>query len=186
MIYLIGGAARAGKTLITQRLWREKQVPYFCIDYFQSAIDQGAPELGIQAESHNLVRAPALWPRIEYLFRNIIEVEPDYTIEGDALWPRGASLMIQDYTARRIRAVFLGYAHTTPQRKLADIRANPGGVNDWIQRHDDTYILALAQEMIEFSEFLEAECPTLGLPYIDVSECFADRIEQAYQLLTDS
>jgi hypothetical protein len=70
MIYLIGGAARSGKTIITQRLWREQHVPYFCIDYFMSAIDQGAPELGIQAESPNLQRAPVLWPRIEYLFRN--------------------------------------------------------------------------------------------------------------------
>jgi hypothetical protein len=60
MIYLIGGAARSGKTIITHRLWREQHVPYFCIDYFISAIDQGAPELGIQAESPSLQRAPAM------------------------------------------------------------------------------------------------------------------------------
>jgi hypothetical protein len=143
MIYLIGGAARAGKTLITQRLWREGCIPYFCIDYFMSAIDQGAPELGIQAESHNLVRAPALWPRIEYLFRNIIEVETDYIIEGDALWPRGAAQMIQDYGPQRVSSVFLGYCHISPERKLQEIRTHGGGVNDWIQKHDDAYILAL-------------------------------------------
>jgi hypothetical protein len=183
MIYLIGGAARAGKTLITQRLWREQHIPYFCIDYFMSAIDVGAPELGIQAESHNLVRAPALWPRIEYLFRNIILVEPAYIIEGDGLWPRGAAQLIQDYGSERVKAVFLGYAHTTPQRKLDEIRSNPGGVNDWIQRHDDDYILALAQEMIEFSAFLKEECPALGLPYFDVSEHFLETVETAYQAL---
>jgi hypothetical protein len=181
MIYLIGGAARAGKTIITQRLWRAQHIPYFCIDYFMSAVDVGAPELGIQAESHNLVRAPALWPRIENLFRNIILVEPAYIVEGDALWPGGTAQLIQDYGSERVRAIFLGYAHTTPQRKLHEIRSHPGSVNDWIQHHDDDYILALAQEMIEFSIFLEEECAALKLPYFDVSDNFLETIDTAYQ-----
>jgi hypothetical protein len=47
MLYLIGGAARAGKTILGHRLFRERSIPYFCVDYFVSALDQGAPELGI-------------------------------------------------------------------------------------------------------------------------------------------
>lgn len=51
MIYIIGGAARAGKTIIARRMLIERNIPYFCVDYFVSALDQAAPELGIDAES---------------------------------------------------------------------------------------------------------------------------------------
>ena len=63
MIYLIGGSARTGKTIIARRLLSERNYPYFCVDYFVSAQDQGAPELGINAESPNEKRARKLWPR---------------------------------------------------------------------------------------------------------------------------
>ena len=63
MIYLIGGAARTGKTIIARRLPSERNIPYFCVDYIVSALEQGAPELGINAESLNELRARKLWPR---------------------------------------------------------------------------------------------------------------------------
>jgi hypothetical protein len=40
MLYLIGGAARSGKTNLSKRLLTGKSIPYFCIDYLVSAIDR--------------------------------------------------------------------------------------------------------------------------------------------------
>jgi hypothetical protein len=185
MIYIIGGAARAGKTIIARRMLVERNIPYFCVDYFVSALDQGAPELGIDAESPGVIKAPRLWPRIEPMLRNIVEVEPEYTIEGDALYPQGVSSLLQAY-AGQIRACFLGYADTTPERKLNEIRAFAGNVNDWIQKHPDQYILDLAEEMIGFSRYVRDECNRYSIPYFDVSNDFDSIVEKAYRRLCGS
>jgi hypothetical protein len=182
MLYLIGGAARAGKTLLAHRLFRERGVPYFCVDYFVSALDQGAPELGIQGESPTEPKTRKLWPRIVPMLRNIVEVELAYTIEGDALLPSGVASLSQAYRPQ-VHACFLGYACTTPERKLAEIRNFGGSVNDWVQHHSDEYVLALCSEMIEFSQFVRRECASLGLPYFDVSDGFQQGLEQAYASL---
>jgi len=133
MLYLIGGAARAGKTLLAQRML-------------------------------------------------IVEVEPAYTVEGDALSPKGVALLRAGY-GPEIRACFIGYAFTTPARKLAGIRTFGGGVNDWIQHHSDQYILDLCAEMVTFSQFVREECNLYGIPYFDVSEDFLPVLERVYETL---
>ncbi|NLS76539.1 MAG: hypothetical protein GXY76_04675 [Chloroflexi bacterium] len=182
MLYLIGGAARAGKTILAHRLFREHQVPYLCVDYFVSALEQGAPELGIVGESPTRPKAEALWPRLVGLLRNVVEVEPAYTVEGDALWPQGVAAFMAEYPGL-VRACFIGYTETTPPRKLAEIRRHAGNVNDWIQHHDDGYVLNLCAEMIDWSRFLRDECARLGLPYVDASVAFAHGLERAFQRL---
>jgi hypothetical protein len=51
----IGGAARAGETLLARRLLAERGVPCFCCDYLVSAPEQGAP---------------LVWPRLLPMLRN--------------------------------------------------------------------------------------------------------------------
>ena len=183
MLYLIGGAARTGKTMIARRMLRDANTPYFCVDYFVSALDRGAPELGVEAESPNEIRSRGLWPRIEPMLRNIVEVEPEYVVKGDALLPEGVAALIGDY-GRQIRACFLGYASATPERKLEDIRAFGSGVNDWIQDKSDQYVLDLCRNMIEFSRLVREECYSCGIPYVDVSDDFPGGLEKAYLKLT--
>lgn len=182
MIYLIGGAARSGKTTLAHRLLAERSIPCLCTDYLVSTFEQACPELGIVSESPNILRAPRVWPRILPLLENIIQVEPVYTVEGDALWHAGAQQLALVYPGQ-VRACFLGYAHASPQQKLAEIRQFGSGVNDWIQKHTDSYILSLAVEMINYSQYLERECPRLGLVYIDLSKDFAGGLEHAYYSL---
>jgi len=184
MLYLVGGAARSGKTIIAQRLLREKGVPCFCVDYFVSGLQQGAPGLGIVGESPNLERVEKLWPVLVGTLENIVEVEPHYLVEGDALLPRGvAELRERHYP--QVRACFLGYPCLTPEQKLRDIRRYSSGVNDWIEDHTDEYILGLAREMVEFSRYLEAECREHGLLFFDVSERFADQVAAACRYLSE-
>ena len=180
MLFLIGGAARSGKTLIARRLLSKHRVPCFCMDYFVSALEQGAPELGISGEAPNEERARIVWPRIEPMLHNIVEVEPAYTVEGDALWPQGVRALMDQY-GDAVRACFLGFATSTPDIKLRDIRQYGGGVNDWIQDHSDAYILDLMAEMIAFSRYLRDECRALDLPYFDVSDDFTRTVNKAYR-----
>lgn len=183
MLYIIGGAARSGKTKIARRILDEHNIPIFCLDYFVSAMDRGAPELGIGAEDYVISKSEALWPRIEPLLRNIVEVEPHYLLEGDSIWPQGVAKLRDEYHPQ-IRTAYLGFADINPQQKLAEIRQFSGGINDkWIQSQTDDYILDLCTEMIEWSQFLRVECKRVGLCYFEVSKNFTEVLEQAYKWL---
>ena len=97
MLYLIGGAARSGKTLIAQRMLLEHSIPRYALEYFVSALHRGCPEIGVRHEEANPARAERLWPRLEPMLRNIVEVEPVYVVEGDALLPRHVVAFTQHY-----------------------------------------------------------------------------------------
>jgi hypothetical protein len=182
MLYIIGGASRAGKTLLAQRMQKERNTPYFCLDYFVTALEHGAPELGIKGESPNLLRSLLLWPRIEPMLKNIVEVEPAYVVEGDAMLPRDVAALSATY-GNEICTCFIGYAAATAAQKLADIRAFGAVANDWTQGYPDKYVLELCQEMIEFSRFVQKECGAYGIPYFDVSVDFTASLAKAYMML---
>jgi hypothetical protein len=184
MLYLIGGAARAGKTLLARRLLRERGVPCFCVDYFVDALEQGAPELGISSEDANEIKAPLVWPLLEPMLRNIIEVEPAYAVEGDALSVEGVVGFRRAYPGQ-VRACFLGYAEITPEAKSVAIRSFPDGVNDWTRDCSDAYILDLASAMIRYSRLVRDDCLRYGLAYFDVSRDLPAGVARAYAYLTE-
>jgi len=65
MLYLIGGAARTGKTILSQRLLKERNIPYFCLDYLINAIDRTL---------HNIPSREAaikIWPNLEAMLRRM-------------------------------------------------------------------------------------------------------------------
>ncbi len=183
MLYIIGGAARAGKSMVARRMLMEAHVPYFCIDYFVTALDRGAPELEVLVGLANEIRAKKLWPRIEPMLRNIVEAEAEYTIEGDAILPESVNSLVGSYGSQ-IRTCFLGYTSTSPEKKLREIREFKGGINDWIQVESDEYILDMCRQMISFSRHIQDECNTYGIPYIDVSTDFMAGLGRAYSILT--
>ena len=84
MLYLIGGAARAGKSILARRLLRRHNLPYFSVDYLTSGLESGAPETAVRHESPNRLRGERIWPVLEGLLRNIAEEEPGYVVEGEA------------------------------------------------------------------------------------------------------
>jgi len=182
MMYLLGGAARAGKTIIAHRLLDEKHIPYFCVDYFVSGLFRGAPGLGVDPDSPNRERGERVWPTLKGMLRNIVEVEPRYLVEGDVLLPKYVREIMEMYPGE-IHACFVGYAALSPEQKLREIRTFGGHVNDWLDDKPDEYILELAREMIDFSRYLQAECQQCHLPYFDASRDFPGAISRAYRCL---
>ena len=180
MLFLIGGAARSGKTLIARRLLSKHRVPYLGIDHLISAFEAGAPELGISTEAPVEERTRVVWPRIEPLLRRLVEAEPAYTVEGGSLWPQGVRTLLDVY-GDAVRACFLGFAISTPEIRLRDIRQHGGGVDDWLRDHSDAYVLDLMTEMIAFSRCLRDACRALDLPYFDVSDDFTRQVDKAYR-----
>jgi len=182
MLYLIGGPARCGKTLLARRLHRRLGAPYFVTDYLTSGL-AGEPSLGVQHELGNRERGERAWPVLEGLLRNVAEVEPCYVVEGDLLLPERLA-PFQGRFDGPVRACFLGYPRVSPDGKLAAIRAHPSPVNDWVAGMSDARLHDLVAEMVAFSRYLEAECGRQGLPFFDGSHDFEPALEQAEKYLT--
>ncbi|MGE5223308.1 MAG: hypothetical protein ACM3PY_12790 [Omnitrophica WOR_2 bacterium] len=51
MIYLVGGAARSGKSMIAQRFMAQTGIPYFCLDWLMMGFANGMPEVQFKQES---------------------------------------------------------------------------------------------------------------------------------------
>jgi hypothetical protein len=131
LLYLIGGPARSGKSVLAGRLLQQHRVPYFSLDYLTSGLSLGAPVLGVHHDLSARERGERLWAVVEPMLRNIAEVEPAYLIEGEAFLPDRLAALAKEYGGV-IRVCFLGYARCDVEAKTAAIRAHPSPVNDWV------------------------------------------------------
>jgi hypothetical protein len=123
-------------------------------------------------------RGALVWPVLAGLLRNIVEVEPEYVVEGDVLVPA----RIAEFAAARegqVRSCFLGYSRGTAEAKRASIRSFPSAVNDWVAGTPDRELAGLVTEMQEFSRYVEAECEKCGLAYFDTGASFNDGLGKA-------
>ena len=184
MLYLIGGAARSGKSILARRLLLRHELPYFPVDYLTSGLVSGAPETAVRHESSSRLRGEQIWPVLEGLLRNVAEEEPGYVVEGDVLLPDRVAGFMSAH-GKRVRACFLGYASCTVEAKSAAIRSNPGHINDWVADMADGELAALVTDMIEFSVFLRAGCARHRLKYIDSSADFSSALDAAEEYLLE-
>jgi hypothetical protein len=178
VLYLIGGAARSGKSVLARRLLLARQAPCFCADYLTSGLETGAPSLGVRHEGPGRERGELAWPVLRGVLRNVVEVEPEYVVEGDVLLPGKVAEQAAEYDGR-VRACFLGYARCTVDAKVASIRSFPSPVNDWVAGMSDQGLAELVVEMQEFSRSLEVECRRLGLGYFDTGMEFGNALRRA-------
>jgi hypothetical protein len=182
LLYLIGGAARSGKSTLARRLLRARRVSCFCVDYLTSGLEAGAPALGVRHELPDRKRGELVWPVLRGLLRNIVEVEPEYVVEGDVLLPAQIAGFAAAHGAQ-VRACFLGDSRGTAEAKKASILSFPSEVNDWVGGMADPDLAALVTEIQEFSRYVEAECGRYGLRYFDGGVDFEGALRRAEEYL---
>lgn len=182
MLYLIGGPARSGKSLLARRLLERRQVPYFCADYLTSGLAAGAHGLGVDHDLDDRTRGELVWPVLAGVLRNLVEVEPEYVVEGDVLLPGRVAGLRAEYEGR-VRACFLGYPRCTVEAKVASIRAHPSPVNDWVAGLLDEELCALVTQTVASSRHVEAECRSHGIAFFDGSLSFEVALEHAERYL---
>jgi 2-phosphoglycerate kinase len=173
MLYLIGGAARTGKTIIAERLLKDRNIPFFSLDYLVSALDRNLHNIPSRQAAHKIMS------NLESMLRNIAEVKSDYIIEGDKLLPGLVSKLIGEYP-NQIISCFLGYPNIDPEKKVKEIKQYPGRINDWTRDLSETELRDLITEMLDYSRYLETECHKYNLIYFDTSEDFSNTVEKAY------
>ncbi|HEY1041576.1 MAG TPA: hypothetical protein VGE63_02530 [Candidatus Paceibacterota bacterium] len=183
MLYLIGGAPRSGKSLLAQRLLKEKQVSYFPTDALIGTLTFAAPEFNINHDLSFKEKSEKVWRFTEHLFNHFLHEEESYTVEGDCLLPSQISDFKNKHN-KEIRCCFIGYTSLLPQEKLKYVRDFNRGETDWTNEQTDDILLEMIERMIEYSKFLKEECVKYNIEFFDISDDFIVTQQKAFQYLT--
>jgi hypothetical protein len=176
MLLFIGGAARTGKGILVRRLLSEMQIPYLSLDVLKMGLARGVPEFGIDPDAGPIIVAEKLWPLVREMSPNLLEERVDFAIEGEVL-PKHVDALRRAYPSQ-VTGCFLGYTAITPAQKLHEIRTYGGHPNDWPSEYSDPELLRVITMMIEFSGYLKIECTRYDFRYFDMSQDFAQMLEQ--------
>ncbi len=181
MLYIIGGAARSGKTLLSRKIVSEMGVPYFPLDALFRALAKGAPELGLAQYDTPMERPLKIWPITQHLFSYFLRDELKFLIEGDSILPSQVKELVS--VPESIKCCFFGYSETTKEEKLAKVIRYRQGNTDWTKEIHNERMLEMIDRMIDFSKYLKEECFKYGIKYFDVSHDFNGPHEAAFKYL---
>jgi putative acetyltransferase len=176
MLLFIGGAARTGKGMLVRRLLSEERLPFLSLDVLKMGLTRGVPEYVIDPDAGAMQVAERLWPLVREMSRSLLADHVPYVIEGELLPKHVAAL--RDAYQSQVYACFLGYCVVTPQQKLHEIRTYAGFPNDWSHTYTDAALLPIIAREIAFSQYICAECHAYHLPYFDISQQFAEILDQ--------
>lgn len=184
MLYIVGGAARSGKTSLARRMLAIKGVPWFSLDILRVGLTKGVPALGLDFDHEDLDEAGRLWPVISEMIGSILFFDADYLVEGSCLRPRDVAALMAARADNAIRALFLGFPHISARAKLGQMAANGGGGNDWFSPLPKTQKKTQVARMIRDSRQLRGEARAANIPFLDTGEDFLARQAEAIDILT--
>ena len=182
MLYILGGAPRSGKSIVARRFVSEKQIPFFCIDFLITSL-QEVPFLDIKHGQPFIGKAGRLWPLVKPLLVHLIEEEPNYLIEGDGILPNQVAELLEGFS-NDIRACFVGFSETNPQDKFKQVRELGGNKDDWTKSVSDEKLMSNIEDMVKFSKYLKSECNKYNISYFDSSNNFREYFENVFLYLT--
>lgn len=182
MLYILGGASRSGKSIISRRFVSEKQIPFFCIDFLVTSL-QEVRFLDIKHGQPFISKAERLWPLVKPLLTHLIREEPNYLIEGDGILPNQVAELSKDYS-NDIKACFVGFSEISTQDKFKQVRELGGNKDDWTKNISDDKLNSYIEDMIKYSKYLKSECNKYDISYFDSSNNFSEYLENVFQYLT--
>jgi len=182
MLYVVGGAARTGKSIIARRFLHETEIPYFSLDILMMGLAKGFPERGIDPEDTNYLNPERMWPVVQSMSRNIIEAGLEYLIEGVSILPQHVKELLKSHPAC-IKACFIGYTRVSPEDKLRSIREYSNFPNNWSKGYSDNQLLDLINNEIRHSVHLQNECSKYDITYFDQSGDFVKTIDAVVSYL---
>ena len=171
MLYIIGGASRTGKSMISRELMAKTGIPCFSLDVLMMGLANGLSEYGINPDDPEFKNAEKMWPILRNMLINMLEVGIDYIVEGYTVLPEHTN-EIANLFPGQVKSCFTGYTGIDPEKKLKEIRKYTDLPNDWAKTSSDSEILKLINRSISYSSFLKTECEKYEIPYFDQSEDF--------------
>jgi hypothetical protein len=182
MIYLIGGAPRAGKSILCQQVSSRLKIGWISTDLIMELL-RLKDEEGIKKEwnaSLEAITADAEWffPYLERFIWGISSMAEDYAIEGVDFLPAQIAPLSTKYV---IRAVFLGHSSIT-----LDVFDQFPGRSPGYSYLPEEMRRRIVQDIPLWSEFIRREAERSGVPYVDMAGDFPRGLHEAEVLLTSS
>ena len=186
MLYLVSGASRSGKTIIANKLFKQRNIPYMSTDWLMMGFANGVPELGIHDKLFPEEIAKKIWRFLKAMIESVLFSDVDYVIEGEAILPELVQELLDQYP-EKIRICFIGYTEIDFDEKARDIRVYSDGKDDWLLRESDDYLYDHINNMVPHSRSIKCACEKYAMAYFDTSTGFMGTIEQAITyLLSDT
>ncbi len=207
MIYLIGGAPRCGKTILSRTLaerkriscistdtihqmilastpkaQREKKFPYSKLQREAEPygdVNQNPPSVLLRAE---ITEAKSLWPSIKAMIENCIESKQSYIIEGVALMPDLVESLKKEPYWHEIDLVYLV---KNDLEEILDGFARNTSSHDWLSgAKNNPELLKRVAKMVQVkSEYIINLAHNIGFTVVDTGKNFKMSIEQLSQKL---
>ena len=181
MIYLVGGAPRAGKSILGQQVSAKLNVGWVSTDVLIQLL-RVKNEASTKAEwnaAPAAITANAEWffPYLERFIWGVSSLADNYVIEGVNFLPSQVVQLSQQY---QLRAVFLGCSSMTLER----LNQFPGRSRGYSLLPEEVR-RQIVQDVPLWSEFIRQEAGRSGYPYVDTVSHFAESLRAAEVVLTN-
>ena len=179
MIYLIGGAPRAGKSILGQRLCTTLKVGWVSTDLLMELL-RVANAAGRKMKwdaAPEAITASAEWffPYLERFVWGVNSLADHYVIEGVDFLPAQVAQLSTQYP---IRTVFLGCSRLTLEGFTQFSGRSGYGSLPEAQRRQ------IVEDVPRWSAFIRQEAERFGYAYVDMVSDFSQRLAEAEMVLT--
>ena len=179
MIYLIGGAPRAGKSILGQQISAKLKIGWVSTDLLVELL-RVKNEKGVKTEwnaAPEAITADAEWffPYLERFVWGVSSLADGYVIEGVDFLPAQVAQLSTQYP---IRSVFLGCSSMT----LEGFDQFPGRSRGYGSLPEEMR-RQIVLDVPLWSHFIRQEAERIGLPYLDMSGDFSEHLHEADALL---
>jgi 2-phosphoglycerate kinase len=190
MIFLLGGAPRVGKSIISSEIRQKHAVSVVSTDTLGAVLEnalspEAAPDLFVFSRFNEMpvadrvklmVNDPAelidyvrresrvVWKAVEIFIRREEDEGRDALIEGVAVLPELVN-QLEDIPHRVVFIGNQGNKHKENIKKYAEENEH-----DWMQGVSDQYVCAFAMFVERMSAFIEQETEKYGFEYIEMDE----------------
>jgi 2-phosphoglycerate kinase len=180
VIYLIGGAPRVGKSILSQQVSAKLKVGWVSTDLLMELL-RVKHEEGVKTEwnaAPEAITANAEWffPYLERFVWGASSLAENYVIEGVDFFPAQVAQLSTQY---QIRSVFLGCSQMT----LKTFDQFPGRSRGYSSLPEELR-RQIVLDVPRWSEFIRQEAERFGYPYFDMIGDFAHRLNEAEAMLT--
>ena len=180
MIYMIGGAPRAGKSILCQQVASSLKIGWISTDLLMELL-RVKNEEGIKTEwnaTPEAITENAEWfiPYLERFVWGASSLAENYVIEGVDFLPAQVVQLSKQY---QIRSVFVGCSEMTLER-LDQFPGRSVGYS-FLPEEKKRRIV---HDVPLWSEFIRQETERFGYPYIDLTGDFPTRLQEAEAILT--
>ncbi|MEZ4863610.1 MAG: hypothetical protein R3C14_19980 [Caldilineaceae bacterium] len=180
MLYLIGGAPRAGKSILGQQLATQLQLSWISTDLLVQVLKAkdvaGAPTQWDASPAAITKKAEWFFPCLERFVWGAQSLADGYIIEGVDFLP---GQVVQLATHYPLRSIFLGCEKMTLDR----FDRFPGRSRGYAALPEEMR-RQFAQDVPRWSTFVRQETTRFGVPYLDMSDNFQARLQEAIVLIT--